>query len=93
MNIGDLKHAVTLQQPLRAPDDGGGFAVSWQEVAQAYAHIAEGADGKTAAATLRWRNDLVAGMRLVRDESLFRIVSLRDPDGNREWLELRVVRE
>jgi head-tail adaptor len=93
MNIGDLKHPVTLQQPLRDADGGGGYAVTWQALAQAYAHIAEDADGKTATATLRWRDDVAAGMRLVSDESLFRVIAARDPDGNREWLELRLLRE
>ena len=37
--IGALRHRVTLEQPLRTPDGGGGAAVAWEAVAELWAAI------------------------------------------------------
>lgn len=39
MNIALLRERLTLEQPVRAPDGGGGAAVTWQAVAELWAFV------------------------------------------------------
>jgi SPP1 family predicted phage head-tail adaptor len=39
MNIGSLRERLTLEQPVRTPDGGGGASISWQPVAELWAHV------------------------------------------------------
>jgi len=39
MNIGSLRDRLTLEQLVRAPDGGGGASVTWQPVADLWAHV------------------------------------------------------
>ncbi|MBV8938965.1 MAG: phage head closure protein [Alphaproteobacteria bacterium] len=36
----DMRHRITLQQPLLTPDGAGGYARTWQDVADMWAAIA-----------------------------------------------------
>ena len=37
--LGALRHRVTIEAPVRTPDDGGGAAITWQAVASVWAEI------------------------------------------------------
>jgi SPP1 family predicted phage head-tail adaptor len=39
MNIGSLRDRLTLEQPVRAADGGGGASVTWESVADLWAHV------------------------------------------------------
>lgn len=39
MNIGALRERLLLEQPIRTPDGGGGASVTWQTVAELWAHV------------------------------------------------------
>ena len=39
MNIGSLRERLTLEQPIRTPDGGGGASVTWQPVTELWAHV------------------------------------------------------
>lgn len=93
MTIGALDTRVSLQQAVRIPDGGGGFAVSWAEVAAVWiaVEVASGADAfgpdrpesrARYRVTLRRRNDVAAGMRLVGSAHTLAIQAVLD-DGPR----------
>ncbi len=99
MNIGQLNHRLSIEQPVLAPDGGGGFTVAWQEVAEIYAAISELAGGEllqngmiTPSApcriTILHRSDMREDMRLTGNGRIYEIVSLRDPDGKNTYLEV-----
>jgi SPP1 family predicted phage head-tail adaptor len=39
MNIGSLRDRLTLEQPVRTPDGGGGASIAWQPVADLWARV------------------------------------------------------
>jgi SPP1 family predicted phage head-tail adaptor len=39
MNIGTLRERLTLEQPVRTPDGGGGASVAWEPVTELWAHV------------------------------------------------------
>ena len=39
MNIANLRERLTLEQPVRTPDGGGGAAVTWQTVTELWAYV------------------------------------------------------
>ncbi|TAL39638.1 MAG: head-tail adaptor protein [Alphaproteobacteria bacterium] len=102
MNISDLKHRLTIQEPVRTPDGGGGFTTVWQPIASeadVFASVIQISGSETlrdqqliaGAAyriTLRYRADITASHRLAEGATVYNITALRDPDGAREWLEI-----
>lgn len=99
MNIGLLTHQMTVETPVLTPDGGGGFTVAWDAVADVYAALTElggqemAQDAQIAPSqpcriVIHYRNDLDSKMRLREDETVYNIVSLRDPDGGKTWLEI-----
>ncbi len=94
---GDLRRRITIEQPLRVDDEGGTATVTWQAVASVWARIeglggdeALNADADRAHArvrvTMRYRNDVTPGMRIIVAGSVHDIVSAQDQDGRRRWL-------
>lgn len=99
MSIGKLRHKMSLQQQVLTPDGGGGFTASWQEVAEIYADIAELTGGESLDAgqlaavtpcriTILYRGDVTPAQRLATGSRIYDIVSARDPDGSKAWLEI-----
>lgn len=99
MNIGQLTRKMTVETPVLTPDGGGGFTVAWDAVDDVYAALTElgGQEmPQDAQITLphpcriviHYRNDLDSKMRLREDATVYNIVSLRDPDGGKTWLEI-----
>ena len=96
VGIGALRHRVTLEQPLRAGDGGGGAHVTWSALAQLWASVspASGSEAVIAEAvsgrishviTLRFRTDITPAMRLRLGPRVFEILAVIDVDErNRE---------
>lgn len=95
--IGRLRWRIALLKPQSTPGEGGGLETTWSVTSEVWANIHAVAqrDGLAADAdravvrlsvTLRWRNDIVIGMRISHDGRLWQIRSLDDEDGNRLWL-------
>lgn len=105
MNIADLRHRLTIQEPVRTPDGGGGFTTVWQDIAAepvVFAGVIQTSGGEsfrdqqvTAGAvyriTLRYRADITPAHRLVEGTTVYNITALRDPDGAGAWLEIAAV--
>lgn len=104
--IGRLRHRLTLQEKSATPDAGGGRSVAWQDVAQnpqLWGRIAPLSAGEALRAmqledeitheiTIRSRDDVTAGMRLVRGNRRFRIVALSALDADSDdYLRLLVM--
>jgi len=96
--IGDLRHRLTIEQPVRTGDDGGGADVTWEAVATVWGAIdtvrgtetlkAEGLKGQlTHRIRIRHRPGLTSAMRLRKATRVFNIQALADPDGRQRWLE------
>lgn len=95
--IGALRHRVTLEAPIDAPDGAGGFTRSFAPIASFWARIApSGAredfvEQRAEQATnyvvmIRWRNDVSKDMRFVYRGRKLRIQSVVDPDERRRFL-------
>ena len=99
MNIGQLTHKMTVETPVQTPDGGGGFTVAWEAVDEVYAAVtdlggqemlqdAQIAVSQPCRIVIHYRSDMDSKMRLVEDTAVYNIVSLRDPDGGKTWLEI-----
>ncbi len=100
---GDLRHRVTIQAEARTPDEGGGAALSWDDLASVWAGIrpASGSERWQAgqlqavvshAITMRYRRDVRAKhrIRFVDDgrERLFNVRVVMNVDERGEWLKV-----
>ena len=92
MNIGLLTHKMTIETPVLTPDGGGGFTVAWEHLDDVYAAVTElGGQivpSQPCRVVIHYRDDMGSKMRLREDETVYNIVSLRDPDGGKTWLEI-----
>lgn len=97
LTIGALRHRVTLEAPIDAADDAGGFSRSFSPVANLWARIEpSGAredfveqraeQATTLVVTIRWRDGVVKDMRFVHRGRNLRIQSVLDPDEHRRFL-------
>jgi SPP1 family predicted phage head-tail adaptor len=100
--IGALKHRVALQQAVRSADGGGGFTETWQNLATApevYAAIVPLSGGEqlrfhqleaavTHRITIRYRTDITPAMRIVKDGTVYDIISALDRNGEGIYLEI-----
>ena len=95
--IGDLRHRVTLEAPIDAPDGAGGFSRSFAPVADLWASMAPGGaredfvEQRAEQATnylvaIRWRDDVTKDMRFVHRGRKLRIQSVVDPNARRRFL-------
>jgi len=105
--IGNLRARLTLQEPVRMPDTGGGFVTTFESVAAnatVYAEIRQlsGAEqfrysqlerNDLFRVILRWRGDVTTDMRLAGDGYLYSILSSCDRDGKKDWLEITALRQ
>jgi SPP1 family predicted phage head-tail adaptor len=55
MNIAALRDRLTLEQPVRTPDGGGGASLTWEPVAELWAHM------RPISGDERLRHDQIAG--------------------------------
>lgn len=98
---GSFRHELSLEAAELTQDGVGGHSESWSEVASIYARIEPvsanarfGADqtleSVTHRITLRYRADVVSGMRFVLGARIFVIRTVHDPDETRRYLVCRV---
>lgn len=100
--IGNLHHRLTIQEQHLTPDNAGGFTQTWENVTAhpvVYAAVlpVSGAGrfvgGKTETVVthkivLRYRTDIVAGMRLCKGSRIFSIVSVLNLGEQNRFLEV-----
>lgn len=95
--IGELRHRVTLEAPVDAPDGAGGFTRTFTAIATLWARITpSGAredfveqraeQAVSYVVTIRWRGDVTKDMRFVHRGRRLRIQSAFDPDERRRFL-------
>lgn len=86
--IGNLRHRITLEAPLRVPDGAGGVIETWSLVASLWARIADRAGSETFSAdgiagtltheiTMRPHPDLVPRNRIRLGTRTFHILAVR----------------
>lgn len=97
---GWLRHRVVIESAAGAPDGAGGEAVTWDTFATAWARVAPvSAREKIVAGhlagvvshtvTMRYRDDIAGGMRVLYRGRIFRILAVFDPDESRRYLVAR----
>jgi len=104
LDPGQLSSRVTLERPVRTDDGSGGATIEWQAVATLWARIEPVEASERNAAdrlatrithkiTLRFRDDVEGGMRILHRGRKLVIASWRDPDETRRFLVLDAVEE
>ena len=97
--IGALRHRLALQEETRGADAGGGYTLTWSDIATVWGRVEPltGAERLQAMrlesrvshrVTIRHRTGVSAGMRLLHDGRALNIRTVIDPDERRHWLEL-----
>jgi SPP1 family predicted phage head-tail adaptor len=90
MNIGSLRERLTLEQPVRTPDGGGGASVAWEAVAELWAHVRPLAGEErldhdqvsarlTHAVWIRHRAGVSPAMRFRQGSRIYEIVAVLQP--------------
>jgi len=108
MNIRDLDHILTIEEPWRSLEGGGGYTTTWQPVATdpvVHAAVAQTGGGQSQQAgraqfdasyaiTLRWRDDLRPDLRLhdTENDIAYKITAIDDTDPAKTWLTVRATR-
>lgn len=97
MNIGRLRHRITLQRYESSYDQWGNPVEEWRDVATIWAEV-RGLSGRTYFAAqqtvaqstheirMRWRGDVEPGMRVLHDGKAYSVDAALDPTGRREEL-------
>ena len=97
---GLLRSELVLQANTPAPDGLGGHAENWAEIATVFARIEpvsatsrfgpdQTMETVTHRVTLRWRGGVASGMRFVKQDRIFDIVTVHDPDDTGRYLVCR----
>lgn len=100
MEIGDLRHRITLEQRTATKDDFGGEVITWATWAEAWAAIEplqgrEFLDGRRLEAEIstririRYRPGVVPGMRITWGDHVYDIQSVIEHESRRR--ELRIM--
>ncbi len=95
--VAELRHRVSLLEPVETDDGAGGRTVTWSERDTVWAQVVslrgkerQWAEALTAespySVTLRYSPDVTVEMRIGFDNRLLDIKSVADPDGRRRWL-------
>jgi SPP1 family predicted phage head-tail adaptor len=100
MTIGMMRHRITLQKPVLTPDGGGGYTRAFAdldetpEVSAAFRTLSASEQFRqrqlsqhaTHRFIIRWRGDVTADMRVIKDGAAYAITALSDPDGDKRRL-------
>jgi SPP1 family predicted phage head-tail adaptor len=89
MRIGSLRDRLTLEQPVRTPDGGGGASITWQAVTDLWAHVRpisgderlrhdQIAGRLTHRVSIRHRPGVVPAMRFRQGARIYEIVAVLD---------------
>jgi len=95
--VGALRHRVTVEEPERAADDGGGGDVTWATVANVWAEVvpksgrevfeSDQLGGRiTHEVRMRWRADIAPDMRIIHRGRPFNVRYAVNVSGRDEWL-------
>lgn len=98
--VGEMRERVAIEAPSRASDGAGGEVVTWAPLVTVWAQVqslsgAEVTEAERAEArgqynvTIRFRDDVVAAMRLNWRGQVLNIRNVRDADGRRRRLIIR----
>lgn len=99
MKIGDLRHRITFQKPLKTPDDYKGHEVNWQDVVTVWASI-EPLTGReyfyahqiknevSHRVRIRYRRNITEEMRIKHGERILKIESIVDLKERHQFLEI-----
>jgi SPP1 family predicted phage head-tail adaptor len=101
---GWLRHRITLAAPEAFGDAAGGETVTWNALATLWARIEPAGAAErsvadhlagvvTHAVTIRWRDDIAGGMRILFRGRTFRVLATHDPDETRRYLVARAEEE
>lgn len=101
LDPGALRHEFSLQAATPVSDGLGGHVPSWSEIASLFGLVEPVSASSVAGAgqtletvthriTLRSRDDIRSGMRLVKGTRVFDIVTVHDPDESGRYLVCRV---
>jgi len=98
--IGDMRHRITFQEPVKTPDGYKGHTVQWQDVVTVWASV-EPLSGReyfyshqikaevTHRVRMRYRTDITTKMRIkLSEDRALTIESILDIKERREMLEL-----
>lgn len=103
--IGELRHYITIQQPVIAVDEYGQTVRTWQNVEirlpakiTVKNHSNREAGDKNVSwtetiFTVRARTTFYDTYRIVYDGRYYSIHSIADVDGTRKWMEIRTVNQ
>lgn len=91
MQIGDLRHLITIQEPVDVSDGQGGFTRTWSFVDKVWSHIEPlssverfQAQGLMPTVThqivIRYRSDITTKNRLLHGTRVFNIMGLYNAD-------------
>jgi len=99
MKIGDMRHRITFQQPIKTPDGHKGHTVKWQDVVTVWASV-EPLSGReyfyshqikaevTHRVKIRYREDIIVKMRIKHLDRVLEIESILDKKERHEVLEI-----
>ena len=99
--IGDLRHRITFQKPVKVPDGYKGHTVTWQDVITVWASV-EPLSGReyfyahqiTAEVThrvrIRYNEKVITEMRIKYEDRILTIESIIDLKERREFQEILV---
>lgn len=99
IEIGDMRHRITFQQPIKTPDGHKGHTVQWQDMVTVWASV-EPLSGReyfyshqikvelTHRVKTRYRTDITTKMRIKHRDRVLEIESIIDLKERREVLEI-----
>ncbi len=99
MNIGEMRHRITFQQPIKTPDGYKGQTVQWQNVATVWASV-EPLTGReyfyshqikaelTHRVRIRYREGITEKMRIKHRERVLAIESILDLKEEHKTIEI-----
>ena len=99
MKIGDLRHRITFQKPVKTPDGYKGHTVNWQDVVTVWASV-EPLTGReffyahqiknevSHRVRIRYRTNITAEMRIKYLERYMKIESVVDLKERHQFLEI-----
>ena len=96
--VGQMRHRMTLESPVDAPDDNGGVVRSYQAVADIWANIEPVSARRDFVAhreeqtvshrvTIRWRDDAAPACQFRLGARIFHIRAIIDPDERKAKLQ------
>lgn len=100
MNIGKMRHRITIQYRDTTADGGGGTSATWKQLGKtywAYFRVKSAAERfqaqrnkeqKTYVATIRYRSDVTTAHRVKFGDRYFNIIEVKNLDERDEFMDL-----